>query len=52
MPIRIVSMIPQKNDIVILMLLQFMCLVPQGPPGAKFNDMSHFVPFLRVSIEG
>ena len=23
-----------------------------GPPGAKFNDMSHFGPFLRVSIEG
>ena len=23
-----------------------------GPPGAKFNDTSHFGPFLRVSIEG
>ena len=23
-----------------------------GPLGAKFNDMSHFGPFLRVSIEG
>jgi len=23
-----------------------------GPPGAKSNDMSHFGPFLRVSIEG
>ena len=23
-----------------------------GPPGAKLNDMSHFGPFLRVSIEG
>ena len=21
-----------------------------GPPGPKFNDMSHFGPFLRVSI--
>ena len=24
----------------------------RGPLGAKFNDMSHFGPFLRVSIEG
>ena len=23
-----------------------------GPPGAKFNDMSHLGPFLRVSIAG
>ena len=24
----------------------------RGSPGAKFNDISHFGPFLRVSIEG